>query len=419
MVLKTKYSIVSIAIGFWMVQGCTLQHQITQKVLQKEPYFTGLVVYDPSSNKTIVSQNPHHYFTPASTIKIFTLYTALHYLNDSIATFSFYENDSTLFVKPLADPSFLHDSLSNSSFAWLKKQTKAIHVLHDTFEDYPYGEGWQWDDYPYYFMPEKSLFPLYANLATIQYKKIIPQRFQNQVAQTSLSTYYRDFYTNQFYIHPNDDQETARKIPFKTDLALSVQLLSDTLQKPVILVEDSKEFHLQKFKSTPTFPLYKRLMDESENFMAEQLFLIIAKEQTDSYIVKNTIDLALNRLFQDIPDDPRWVDASGLSRYNLFTPQSMVYVLDKLVKEKGFDEVKKYFPHNGSGGKLQKWYPAEKTYLYAKTGSVSNNHSLCGYLVTKKGKVLIFSYMNNNYRIESKDVRATMNQQLQMIYEQY
>lgn len=403
-----------------VLTGCSVNYRITKDLSDetKNPYFSGLVVYDTETSQYKIAFNAHRYFTPASTVKLFTLYASLHYLSDSIATLSYYENDTALFVKPLADPTFLHDSLPNATFDWLNKKKKKIILVADTFEDAPYGEGWQWDDYPFYYLPEKSLFPIYANLTTIKNGTILPNYFQPELSTTNLDDYHRDFNQNKFYFNPKNSAKT-RKIPFKTDLKLSVRLLADTLKQPVTLLDDHARFLYKPYISTPTLPIYHRLMDESENFLAEQLFLIIAKQHTQQYKVSNSIRLVLDSLLTDIPDSPRWVDASGLSRYNLFTPMSMVYVLKKMTQDFGAEKVKQLLPHNGTNGLLQKWYPAETTYLYAKTGSLSNLHGLCGYLITKRGKLLLFSYMNNNYQISSPEVRSQMNRHLQLIYEKY
>ncbi len=379
-------------------------------------YFSGLYVVEASSGEVIINSNSSHYFTPASTVKLFTLYTALKYLPDSIASISYFDTEDRMYIKPMADPSFLYDSLPNTTFDFLKNTTKEIVLIPEEFSDFIYGLGWQWDDYHYYYMPEKSLFPIYGNLATLDGNAIQPKYFQSQVEPNNASNFNRDFFQNVFFQDSIKSKINKKKIPFRTSLELSRQLLSDTLQKPVYFTKELKESLFIPYISTPTYPLYQRLMNESENFIAEQLFLVIAKGKTGEYKVKNTIDFVLDSLLSDIPDKPRWVDASGLSRYNLFTPKSMVYLLRKMYDEYGEKEVFKLVPNNGNGGSLQKWYPSEKTYIYAKTGSLSNNHSICGFLITKKGKLLVFSYMNNNYMQNSSDIRATMNKKLQEIY---
>jgi D-alanyl-D-alanine carboxypeptidase/D-alanyl-D-alanine-endopeptidase (penicillin-binding protein 4) len=73
----------------------------------------------------------------------------------------------------------------------------------------------------------------------------------------------------------------------------------------------------------------------------------------------------------------------------------------------------------GVNGTISKWYHAETPYIFGKTGSLSNNHCLSGFLVTKKGKVLIFSFMNSNYTARSNDIRRNMQTILFDIYENY
>ena len=70
-------------------------------------------------------------------------------------------------------------------------------------------------------------------------------------------------------------------------------------------------------------------------------------------------------------------------------------------------------------GTIREWYAADQPYIFGKTGSLSNNHSLSGYLVTKKGKVLIFAFMNNNFAVNSNAIRRNMQGILRRIYENY
>lgn len=130
------------------------------------------------------------------------------------------------------------------------------------------------------------------------------------------------------------------------------------------------------------------------------------------------IDTLLKSDLKDVPQKPRWVDGSGLSRYNLFTPQSFVYILNKMKNEFGWDRVKNILPTGGTGT-LTSYYKKEAGFIYAKTGTLSNNCALSGYLITKKGRFLIFSVLVNNYSTGATPVRKAMEKFLVGIRENY
>jgi D-alanyl-D-alanine carboxypeptidase/D-alanyl-D-alanine-endopeptidase (penicillin-binding protein 4) len=74
----------------------------------------------------------------------------------------------------------------------------------------------------------------------------------------------------------------------------------------------------------------------------------------------------------------------------------------------------------GKTGTIRRYYKGDKEpYVFGKTGSLSNNHNISGYVVTKSGKTLIFSFMNNNFVAPSSKVRGNMEEILKMIYERY
>jgi serine-type D-Ala-D-Ala carboxypeptidase/endopeptidase (penicillin-binding protein 4) len=167
--------------------------------------------------------------------------------------------------------------------------------------------------------------------------------------------------------------------------------------------------------------LYKRLMQESDNFIAEQLLLLCSATISDTLNTEKAIKYASAHFLQDLPDKPLWKDGSGLSRYNLFTPRSIISLLEKLYAEVPRQRLFDIFPAGGQSGTIKKWYASDngQPYIFAKTGTLSNVHCLSGYLITQKGKVLLFSFMHNNYVVDIDEVRKEMQKVLKELYLKY
>ena len=130
------------------------------------------------------------------------------------------------------------------------------------------------------------------------------------------------------------------------------------------------------------------------------------------------IDTILNTDLKDIPQRPKWVDGSGLSRYNLFTPQSFVYILNKLKNEFGLERLKNILPTGGEGT-LGAYYKKDAGFIFAKTGTLSNHCALSGFIITKKNKLLVFSVLNNHYQTSATPVRRAVEKFLENIREKY
>jgi D-alanyl-D-alanine carboxypeptidase/D-alanyl-D-alanine-endopeptidase (penicillin-binding protein 4) len=107
-----------------------------------------------------------------------------------------------------------------------------------------------------------------------------------------------------------------------------------------------------KFKncySQPTDTLLKQMMHQSDNFYAEQVLMMASKLQLGTINAEKMRKYVLDNPLKDIPQSPNWVDGSGLSRYNLFTPQSIVYLLNKIKKEFSWDRITTILPTGGEG----------------------------------------------------------------------
>ena len=170
----------------------------------------------------------------------------------------------------------------------------------------------------------------------------------------------RELYQNQFIYKPWITGKKAfdRNIPFQYSPDLLTKLLSDTLSKPVqyIPFEEIPFQPRQTFSIPMPDTLYALLMQDSDNFIAEQLLLMCSDKIFGVQNTEKAIDYAVDALFETLPDEPVWRDGSGLSRYNLFTPRRSVHVLNKLYRTLPGERLFHIFPAGGKSGTIEKWY---------------------------------------------------------------
>ena len=222
------------------------------------------------------------------------------------------------------------------------------------------------------------------------------------------------------FFYFSDSRKDTVEIPYRTDSTLTRLLLEDVLGKPIRIADRMPVGKKKILVGLPSDTLYRRMMHESDNMIAEQLLILASATISDTLDGERVRDSVLNNQLSDLKQRPRWVDGSGLSRYNLFTPESMVHVLHKLYREIPKERLFSLFPAGGVSGTLENWYPGQnEPYIFAKSGSLSNNYCLSGYLITKSGKTLIFSFMNNHFRSPSSEVKKRMQLIFEEIREKY
>jgi D-alanyl-D-alanine carboxypeptidase/D-alanyl-D-alanine-endopeptidase (penicillin-binding protein 4) len=160
------------------------------------------------------------------------------------------------------------------------------------------------------------------------------------------------------------------------------------------------------------------MMHRSDNFFAEQSLLMVSNELLGVMNDSKIIDTLLKTDFKDLPQKPRWVDGSGLSRYNLFSPQDFVFILNKMKTDFGIDRIKNILP-TGNEGTLGSRFVTDSNYIFAKTGTLSGVVALTGFLYTKKNKLLIFSVLVNNHNASAAGVRNAVEKFIHGIREKY
>lgn len=159
----------------------------------------------------------------------------------------------------------------------------------------------------------------------------------------------------------------------------------------------------------------------SDNFIAEQLLLTCSMEQTNEMNEGDIIEQILTGPLEDIPDSIQWLDGSGLSRYNLMTPRSLIWVMRQIIKLKGLEFVESIFPAGGVSGTLSEDYKGKdgRPYIFAKSGTLKNTYCLTGILIPKSGHVLIFSWMNNDFPGDNASLKLSMEHLLVYLRDNY
>ena len=409
----------------------------------------GISIYEPATNIYWYNYNANKYFVPASNVKLFTSYAAMKYVGDSLTGLWYQSiNDTTINIMPSGDPTLLHPSFAKHPVLQFLQQNKKAKYVLGKYNDEALGKGWSWDDYSDAFMTERNTLPIYGNVVNIELNgfknkyqyaavpifKTIPTYFKNNIdsvfvlPNTQLKYLAKDtnkydknisYFNivrakndNHFLLTFNDEEKpfTNTQIPFcvqgnatainilKNDFDINIQQGQLVYNGLYPVTPPHLQWHA--IKTQPLDSILQYMMYNSDNFMAEQVLVMLQQQsiwQMQPQINTETlINAIVKNNLQDVPQTPIWVDGCGLSRYNLFTPQSFVYIINKINNEFGIERVKKILTTSGQGT-LKNYYTNDSNFIYAKTGTLSGVVALSGFVITKKNKLLIFSILTNNF----------------------
>jgi D-alanyl-D-alanine carboxypeptidase/D-alanyl-D-alanine-endopeptidase (penicillin-binding protein 4) len=429
-----------------LFQSCTVKKNInTQQHI--ENYFNsetindhhlGFILKDLKTGKIVFEKNADQNFIAASNIKLLTFYTGLNMLEDSVPSFKYQIEKDSLFIWPMADPTFLHpDFRKQNSFDFLKNSGKNIYIINGNYKGEKFGKGWSWDDYNESFQAEITEFPIYGNIIKAKVDStgklnLFPDLLSLYYSESSFSStnksIKRNLYNNNITIPQELKVGFSQKIPVTFNKNIYESLLTDTLLATGLM---TSSVNTLKWKNPPqnakivysnsTEDTYKKMLQESDNFIAEQLLLNFGAAHNLDFKSEKIIEYALNTYLPEIKNKIQWVDGSGLSRLNLLSPKSLLIVLEKIrLKINNDEKLFSLLPTGGRNGTLKNMFNSiEMPFVHAKSGSLTNNYNLSGYLVTKIGNTFAFSYLNNNFLKPQTEIKAEIEKLLQLIYNNY
>lgn len=396
-------------------------------------YQVGFALYDPSTKEMVLEKDADKYFTPASNTKLFTFYAGLKITPDSIPSLRYVERGDSLIFWGTGDPSLLHTIVKGTkAIQFLKNINKKLFFATGRYTGNFFGNGWSWDDYNDYYQPEITELPLFDNVVLVTSKQagemnIFPKIFNACFTADSSSkakNFYaqREFLVNKFHFPPaKTTANYEQQIPFKTGTNVTLTLLADTLKKEIQVVNEVLPGNAKTIYSSKSDDVFRQLMLPSDNFVAEQLLLTYADKLGLEMNASKVIAAVQEKYLTELPDKPKWIDGSGLSRGNLFTPRSIIKLLDMIYKEVNNQErLFSLLPAGGKTGTLRNAYAKTDTpFVFGKTGTLSGVHNQSGYIITKKGKLLYYSFMNNNYVQPTSEVRKEMVRIITFIHDNF
>ncbi|HTE01604.1 MAG TPA: D-alanyl-D-alanine carboxypeptidase [Mucilaginibacter sp.] len=397
-------------------------------------HFTGFALYDMDEQKMICELNSDKYFTPASNTKLFTFYTCLRMLGDSIPALKYTVRNDSLIFWGTGDPAFLQTDLKGvNGFNLLKNSDKKLFFSPGQYKNDFYGSGWAWDDYNDYYQAEINELPIEDNVAVVYADKngelaIRPSYLKGWLKRDSSykpSSFrvQREFLTNTFtYPAMGIPTNYRQEIPWKTSTGLTLGLLQDTLKRQIDEVHVPLSADAKTIYDANADSVYKRMLQPSDNFIAEQLLLVCSSVKFKTLNTDSVIQYSKANYLNDLPDAPQWVDGSGLSRFNLFTPRSIIKLLCKISDQMKNDSLlHSLMPIGGIAGTIKNAYKTDngKPFVWAKTGSLSNNHNQSGYIITRKGRRFAFSFMNNNFTRPTREIRDEMVRIMTYVHENF
>ena len=424
MALTRLYLLVII---FIILQGCSPIIKEIKSFSHDNQYHAGFYLFDPAKNVVLADYQGDKFFTPASNTKILTLYAANLVLADPLPAYYLIEDSIATYLWPTGNPSFLNPVLLDSGNYKLLAQADSLVLSYANFNSKHFGSGWAWDDYNSSYSPELSPFPIYSNLATFTLDsvtanlKVVPAFLQDSLIIEYGESFkvVREEHRNLFIVTMGSYNDSIRQRPFRLTEAMVAKLFSDTLHIPVSISSVVRPDSAKVLGGMPRDSVFKVMMQESDNFLAEQLLLQVAGVLADTLNSSLAIDSLQHLLNSFLPDTVIWVDGSGLSRYNMITPRSVVRLWQEVLTDIGRERLMQIISVGGESGTIKNWYSAEQPYIYGKTGTLRHNHNLSGLLITRSGRLLLFAYMNNHYQASSSTIKIEMEKVLRKIYEKY
>lgn len=364
-----------------------------------------IAIKELNKNKKIRGININTFMTPASNLKILSVLGSI-YAGDTIPVIKYNFSNDTLRISPTGYPLLSHPKYQNKELEKFVNSFNHIEYNLSNTDLIKYGPAWAWDDLSYYFQAERSSMPIFGNVVQIIKKEnsdliLTPNNFKINLDYNQKEKINRALDENIFTVNPSLIKlgDTIYH-PFISSNKVIVDLLRSSLKTSVSL-SNNKLVNYQVLNSDNVDEIYSIILKKSDNLISESLAANISFRINDTISVNKGLDIIENSFEKSTSNQMELFDGSGLSRYNLITPEALVTSLERIYLSIGLERVKRIFPNNFI-------IEDNEDFVWGKSGTLKNNYNYSGYIITNKGKQYVFSIMINHFTEDLDKIKSAI-----------
>lgn len=449
-----------------------------EAIAQRAPYKRirwGILVQTQAQEgkpaRTLYARDADHYFLPASNAKLFTTAAALQQLSPQFRIVTTLEvlpgnaNETVLQLRGQGDPSLDDRALQTLAQQLQQQGIRSITRLvldHSLFTGSSIHPNWEWEDVQAgYGAPVTSLAVNQNAVSLTLTPQSVGQPLQAEWLDPAIARGQNWTLVNQTRTvdATADEFITLERDPAQPSRLLVGGQLRVGADPDVIAVAvwDPATYFQQRFRaalkqsgitlgevqvisapssspgraiatvsSPPLTDLITEVNRTSNNFYTEMLVhhlgvdfgkkqgSVIPQESTRSLGLR-AIATALTELGVE-PESYALVDGSGLSRHNLVSPTAIVQTLQGMGRSPYAQVFRNSLTVAGVNGTLGGRFvgtPVEGK-LYGKTGTLTGNSALSGYLAVNPSEPLVFSILANNANQSAGTLRQGIDEMVRV-----
>lgn len=435
-------------LGLWSVSfGASLQTSMDQLINKLNPYVNlGMVVIDLTSGDTLYKRNAGRLYIPASNMKLFSEAATLMALGPDYRFKNQISTNATqlqqgflqgnVYLRLNGDPSFSRDDLKKliaSLKEWKVNAIQGNFIIDSALSKVTaYPPGWLKSDLAYSYgapiaplMLDSNRIMVTVNPGAKEGDPAIVEADDGGAAliinnQASTKADAKGCGVS-FNLDPENhltvrgciglgQWAVQQRLAIKNPLMYAQGMIRSELAKEHIQFNGAIQLGETPFGSLlidteyskPISQLMADTLKPSDNLYADSLYLHTAATIYGAPLNWNEAQQVVKTFLQQQTgidlQNAIFTDGSGLSRYNLVTPEQTITLLTFLYQRFPLSyEYIAALPISGRDGTLQQRFkiPSQQGFVRAKTGTMTGMNSLSGYLYTANGHTLAFAMFIN------------------------